>query len=187
MAAEESDVQYCNARLRQNGYDPNDREKVDPGPHAGDGYCHNPVDEGRCRMHGGHGGRPIEHGLYSAKRDELREKLKKASDLDHKGSLEREVDVLRALLADFMDRMDEPDRDDLDAATKLLKEIRHMVDTIHKQMTRERLTKDEENQLLNSFAQIIRNYVPESDRDEALNELDAAVTSGRRRALEGGS
>jgi len=180
----DSETIHCNARLKGQT---EDRPEVEPGRWAGDGYCKRTVSSGRCKDHGGNGGRPPTHGLYSSRRDELREKLRQAGRLDNKGSLEAEIDVLRALLADFMERVGEPDRDDLDAATKLLKEIRRMVDTVHKQMTRERLTKDEEQRLLNTFATILRNHVPEDDRDEALDELEQALgASGERRALESG-
>lgn len=180
---------YCNARLRQNGHDPDERPKVEPGPHAGDGYCTNRTDGGRCRMHGGatpSEGRPATHGLRSSLREDLREFVTEAAQMDNPGDLTGELAVLRGLLFRFLDDKEDPEKEDIEAAHKLLKEIRRTSDTIHKQMTRERLTKDEEEKLFNTFAKILRKYVPDADRDDALDELDAALTGGGRPALESG-
>ncbi|MCS4172069.1 hypothetical protein GGQ05_003561 [Salinibacter ruber] len=181
----------CNGRLRSNGESPD--EKAEPGEWAGEGYCQRPAGEGtshngegRCKLHGGADGigRPVETGLHSELRDDLREYVEQAATMDAPGDLRGELAVLRGLLYDYLNGNDGLERDDVDAAHKLLKEIRRTSDTIHKQLQRERLTKQEEEKLFATFAKIIRQYVPESDRDDALDQLEATASGGGRRALE---
>ena len=174
---------YCNARLKGRG---DDLEKRDPGPHAGDGYCSNTTTGGRCRMHGRDSGRPASHGLYSARREELREKVHAALDLDTPGDLWAEVAVLRALLSDYLDRLDEVDGQSIQDVTKLQGELRKTVDTISAIMDRNAPTEEEVERLITTFANILQRYVPEDDRTDALNELESAVGNHRPRALEGG-
>jgi len=113
--------------------------------------------------------------------------VEKAASIESPGNLEGELAVLRGLLYDWLHDKEDLDKDGVEAAHKLLKEIRRTSDTVHKQMTRERLTREEEQQLFDNVARIIRNYVPESDRDEALDELERSVgASGERRALKSG-
>jgi len=180
---------YCNARLRQD-YDPDDRPKVESSEEwAGEGYCKRQTTAPRCRMHGGGNtdqGRPPSHGLRSALREDLRDFVEEAAGMDAPGDLKGELAVLRGLLFRWLENTGDLDKDTIEAAHKLLSEIRRTSDTIHKQMTRERLTKDEEEKLLNACATIIRSYVPEGDRDEALDELERAVQGGGVPALEGG-
>jgi uncharacterized protein YqeY len=171
---------FCNARKRGNG----DLEKAEPGPYAGDGYCKQQTDGGRCRMHGRDAGPPPKHGLYSDLRDDLQEYVDDALALDAPGDLQGELAVLRALVKRWLDNAGDLDKEALDAAHKLLSEVRRTSDTIHKQLQRERLTKQEEEKLFATFAKIIRQYVPESDRDDALDQLEATAAGGGRRALE---
>jgi len=175
----DTETTFCNARLRTGGHDPDELEKREPSDEwAGEGYCKRRTETPRCRNHGGGNtshGRPPSHGLTSSLRDQLREFVTEAANMDNPGDLTGELAVLRGLLFRWLEGKNDPDKDDIEAAHKLLKEIRRTSDTIHKQMTRERLTKDEEQQLLNTFAGILRSYVPESDRDDALTELENAV------------
>jgi len=181
----------CNGRLRSNGESPD--EKAEPGEWAGEGYCQRPAGEGtshngegRCKLHGGADGigRPVETGLHSELRDDLREYVEQAATMDAPGDLRGELAVLRGLLYDYLNGNDGLERDDVDAAHKLLKEIRRTSDTIHKQLQRERLTKQEEEKLFTTFAKIVRQYVPEEDRDSALDQLESVAAGGGRRALE---
>ncbi|MCS3831237.1 hypothetical protein GGP91_003338 [Salinibacter ruber] len=171
---------FCNARKRGNG----DLEKAEPGPYAGDGYCKQRTGGGRCRMHGRDAGEPPAHGLYSDLRDDLQEYVDDALALDAPGDLQGELAVLRALVKRWLDNAGDLDKEAIDAAHKLLSEVRRTSDTIHKQLQRERLTKQEEEKLFATFAKIIRQYVPEGDRDDALDQLESVAAGGGRRALE---
>jgi hypothetical protein len=183
MPSDNGSITYCNARKKGNG---DTLEKRDPGPEpAGRGYCSQTTEGGRCYMHGRDSTQPTKHGLHSSLREDLREHVEKAANRDAPGDLQGELAVLRGLLFNFLEDRADLERDDIDAAHKLLKEIRRTSDTIHKQIQRERLTKDEEQKLFTTFAQIIREHVPESDQDAALNQLETASTGGGRRAIEG--
>jgi hypothetical protein len=174
------DATYCNARLK--GHD--GLEKREPGEEwAGEGYCRRQCAQRRCKDHGGNGGRPITNGLYSFRRGNLREKLNQALDQDTPGDLWSEVAVLRTLLSDFLERVEQVDADTIKGATA---EIRKTVDTINEMMNRSRPTEEEVNQLVNSFASIIRDHVPEGQRDDALDELERTVGGREPRALESG-
>ena len=184
MPTDTDQTTYCNARI--NG---TDVPKIDPGPHGGDGYCSRPAgwgteaESGRCKLHNG---RKSSHGLHSTLRKDLRDYVEQAMEQDAPGDLKGELAVLRGLLFRWLNGTEDLDKDAVDAAHKLLKEIRRTSDTIHKQLTRERLTKDEEEQLLNACASIIRAYVPEHDRDEALDQLQGTLQGGGVPALESG-
>jgi hypothetical protein len=187
MADNSDRTTYCNARLKGNG----DLEKRDPdSEHAGDGYCKRHSGGGRCRMHGGTEdiGRPIETGLYSSRREELREKLGAAQGVDDPGNLRREVDVLRALKAEYLERIDGPvDGEDIDNITDIDAEIRRMTDTAHQMMHRDAPSEEEIERLITGFADILQQYIPdESTRADAIDELEAIISDGRRTALPNG-
>jgi hypothetical protein len=180
----DSETTYCNARLKGNG---DTHPKAEPGLHAGDGYCEHPTGGGRCRMHGGtDNGRPPTHGLYSARREELREKVHDALNLDRPGDLWAEVGVLRALLSEYLDRLDGVDGDAIQDVTRLQAELRKTVDTISEIMNRNAPSEEEINTLIAQFANILQRYVPEEDRYDALNELQSAVGDRGPAALESG-
>ena len=179
---------YCNGR--QNGADV---PKVDPGPHAGDGYCKRPAGwgtehqgEGRCKLHGGRSGRPPSHGLYSGRRDELQERFEQAFGDDRIGSMRAEIAALKALLSDFWERIDEVDGDTLENVTKLQAEIRKSLDTASKIEKRHAVTDEEIEALVTGMANLIESYVPESDRSDALDELERIAGADEPRALESG-
>lgn len=184
----------CNARVRYDGHNPQDRDKMDPGPWGGPGYCKAPAGhktdhngEGRCNLHGGsHNGRPATHGLYSFRREELREKLSEAEGMEQPGDLWTEVAVLRTLLSEYLEDVDDVDGDVLQDVTKIQKELRRTVDNIHEMLMRTRPTEEEVNQLTSRFASILRQYVPEPDRNEALQALRDAVGNGEQHLLESG-
>lgn len=181
----------CNARTRSA---PDDAPKEDVGEWAGEGYCRRAAGEGtdhngegRCRYHGGaHNGRPKSHGLYSFRREELREKFSEAEGMESPGDLWTEVSVLRTLLSEYLEGVDQVDGDVLRDVSKIQKALRRTVDNIHEMLMRTRPTEEEVEQLTTRFATILRNYVPEDDRDEALAKLRSAVGDDRQHRLESG-
>jgi hypothetical protein len=181
----ESDPTYCNARLKGRS---EDLPEVDPGEWAGEGYCQRQTEQRRCRDHGGNGGRPPSHGLYSFKREELEEKFREAYSGQDWADLRAEIAAVRALLSDYLEDMDAVDTDGISDVTKLIAELRRLTGDLQEMLHRERLTREEEEKLFNTFAKILRDYVPESERGEALDALDQAVSAGSGRpALESGS
>lgn len=162
---------YCNARLKGCG----DLEKVEPGPHEGDGYCPNRTDGGRCRMHGRDAGRPVVTGLHSFKREELQEKYEKALQDEPWGDLRAEIAALRTLLSDYISDVETVDRDTIDGVTKLISELRRTSDTLQEMLHREAPTEQEIQRLTTAFSNILENYVPEDDRPDAIQELQSIV------------
>ena len=67
------------------------------------------MPNGRCRMHGGTGGRPIEHGRYSKKvtRPRIAELLRHFAEDPEPLNLLQEVHLLRSLVLDYIERYDE--------------------------------------------------------------------------------
>ena len=186
-----TDATYCNARLRQGGHDPDELEKREPGEEwAGEGYCKRQTETPRCRMHGGANtshGRPPSHGLYSFKREQLEEKFRQAYSGQEWADLRAEIAAVRALLSDYLEDLEEVDSDTIGDATKLFAELRRMTGDLQEMLHRERLTRDEEQKLFDTFASIIRDHVPEDDRDAALAKLEAAGAGGEGGALPSGS
>jgi predicted RNase H-like nuclease (RuvC/YqgF family) len=170
MPSDDAQITYCNARKKGNG---DTHEKRDPGPEqAGDGYCSRMTDGGRCRMHGRNSGAPVKHGLHSALREDLREYVEHAASMDAPGDLKGELAVLRGLLYDFLDGKEQLDESGIKAAHKLLSELRKTSDTIHRQMMREAPTQKEVRRMTQQVGQILREYVPEEKREDALRELE---------------
>lgn len=131
-------------------------------------------DDGRCKLHGGAGGRPPTHGLYAdALRSELREKMD-AARAEPISDLRDEVALLRALLTRYMETVGTVD-DDLGSVTTLVGEIRRTADTVSKIVARRALTADHIEYLRSRLARILREYVPKEDRADALNALRATV------------
>jgi len=186
----DTETTFCNARLRQNGHDPDDLPKREPSDEwAGEGYCKRQTKTPRCRMHGGGNtdqGRPPSHGLYSRRRDELQERFEQAFGDDEMGSMRAEISVLRTLLSEFWADIDAVDADTIDAATKLQGELRKTMDTASKIEDRHAPTEEEVEAVLTGTAAIIDRYVPESKKADALDELERIAGNGGPRALESG-
>lgn len=188
----ETATTYCNGKTDA----PADAETIDPGPENPDGYCGRPagwgtshVGEGRCKLHGGandDGGRPPTHGLYSGRRDELQERFEQAFGDDKMGSMRAEIAVLRTLLSEMWERIEEVDEDTIEAATKLQGEIRKSLDTASKIEKRHAVTDEEIEALVTGMANLIESYVPESEQADALDELERIAGADKPRALEGG-
>lgn len=179
----------CNART---GDAPDDAPKREVGEWAGEGYCRRAAGEGtdhngegRCRYHGGgNNGRPPTHGLYSFKREELEEKFREAYSGQDWADLRAEIAAVRALLSDYLEDLEKVDADSISDVTKLVAELRRLTGDLQEMLHRERLTRDEEQELITRFAQILRRHVPEGQRDDALTELQSAVEGGGRPALQ---
>lgn len=182
----DSEVTYCNARKKGNG---DKLEKRDPGPeHEGDGYCSQTTSGGRCYMHGRDSVQPTTHGLYSFKRERLREKMSAADAMEQPGDLWTEVAVLRTLLSDYLEDVEEVDGDVLQDVKKIQGELRKTVNNIHEMLTRTRPTEAEVERMIDGFAQILREYVEEENRrDAALQDLQRLVGNDRPAALEDAS
>lgn len=169
----------CNGKLRSNEWDPSNREKMPPGQWAGPGYCKwkagqetDHVGEGRCKHHGGKGGTPVKHGLYSSGlRQEIRQSVDKAEGKDQPGDMWKEVAVLRGLLDRYLSRLDEVGQEDLQNVSKIQSEVRKTINTIHEMMMRTRPTEQEVDRLVSGFADILKTYVDEESRRAALEDL----------------
>ena len=160
----------------------NDSQKRCTAPTRDGDRCKNPAVDGYdvCRMHGGGGGRPPKHGLYSTKREQLREKMEEAGQLEGPGELWREIKVLRALLSDFLEELDEVDAETIGGATKLVSEIRKTINAISKVKTRTALTAGELQFVQARLADIFRRHVPREEQDTALSELKQITQSDER-------
>lgn len=184
MPSNNGEVTYCNARKKGNG---DELEKRDPGPEpAGDGYCSQTTDGGRCYMHGRDSTQPPTHGLYSGRRDRLQERFEEAFGDEQIGSMRAEIAAMKALLSDFWERIDEADGETIEAATKLQGEIRKSLDTASKIEKRHAPGEEEIEAILTGTAALIDRYVPESKQADALDELERIAGSREPRALEGG-
>lgn len=128
--------------------------------------------QGRCKHHGGNAGRPVDHGRYSARRDELQDKLDEYRTEENPGGLWEELALLRAML---QRQLAENSELDTDTVVTLVKEIRKTLDTINKIMSRTALTTAEVEYLQAAVADVIRSYVPDRNRNEALKALRSAV------------
>jgi len=188
MPTDTTEKTYCNARLK--GHD--GLEKAEPSAEwAGPGYCKRLGGQRRCKDHGGNGGAPPTHGLYSFKREKLEERFREAYGGQDWADLRAEIAAVRALLSDYLSGLNEVDGNSIADATKLVGELRRLTKDLQEMLHRERLTRDEEQKLFNTFAEIIRDHVPESEQDAALGKLEATggatgESSGDRALPSGG-
>lgn len=145
--------------------------------------CKNPAVDGWnvCRMHGAGGGAPTKTGLYSSKREQLQEKMKEADRLESPGELWGEISVLRALLSDFLEEVEEVDAETVDGATKLISEIRKTLNAISKIKTRNALTANELRFVQARIAEMFKDYLPREKRGEAITELKRLTEADERR------
>jgi hypothetical protein len=185
MPTENGKVTYCNSRKKGRG---DDLPKRDPGPeHVGDGYCSQTTEGGRCYMHGRDSTQPTKHGLYSFKREQLEERFREAYSGQDWADLRAEIAAVRALLSDYFEGLEEVDSDSIGDVAKLVSELRRLTSDLQEMLHRERLTRDEEQKLFDTLAEIIRDHVPESERGDAQAKLQQAATaSGGGRPLPNG-
>jgi hypothetical protein len=192
---------YCNGRKHGDDWDPSNREKIDPGPeYGGEGYCKRLAGadtdhkgEGRCAMHGGLGYR-MKHGLYSKNlRGDLKETLLEARNKDTPGDQWDEVAVLRALMARYLNKIDEKvekggkiEADDLDAVRKIQNEIRRTIDTVHEMAMRERPTTEEVQKIVRGVGSILDKKLEGEEKEEAVEELRSLVDATSTKQITSG-
>lgn len=144
--------------------------------------CKSPPVRGstRCRMHGGtNPGRPIVHGRYSLKhRKSLAAKAETFAEFE--GDLSAELQLLRALLQDFLDRYE----DGVPLPADEIQKIYDFADTIGRMEERRvKIRHDtafgaQEMQLfIAAMAGVLQKFVPADDLPEALNELRTILSS----------
>jgi len=131
---------------------------------------------GRCKQHGGAGGRPPKHGRYAATRSEsLQERIRAYRDDPDPAEMWEELAVLRAVLQEWLSDMDAVTEDSVSVLLDLQDSIRRTLDSINKIQTRSALTAAEVEFLQARVADIFRSYVPKENRDAAIQELRSAV------------
>lgn len=143
---------------------------------AGWGTDH--VGQGRCKLHGGNAGRPIVHGRYSLKhRKALAEKAAQFEQFE--GDLTAELQLLRALLQDFLDRY----QDGVPLPSRDVQTIYDLADTIGRMEERRvKIRKDtafgaQEMQLfIAAMSSVLQKYVPDNDLPDAINELRSILS-----------
>lgn len=118
-------------------------------------------------------GRPITHGRYSLKhRQSLAAKAEQFAEFE--GDLTAELQLLRALLQDFIDRY----QDGVPLPADAIRGMYEMADTIGRMEERRvKIRKDtafgaQEMQLfIAAMSAVLKKYVPDDDLPDALNEL----------------
>lgn len=135
-------------------------------------------DEGRCKQHGGNGGRPPKHGRYAAERSEsLQRKIQEYRNDPNPAEMWEELALLRAVLQEWLKDMDEVTEDSVSVLLDLQNSIRRTLDSISKIQSRTALTAAEVEYLQARIADLFSSYVPAEQRNDALNELEQIVDS----------
>lgn len=166
----------CGAKKKQNG-----------------GHCTRPAGWGtdhpgfgKCKLHGGCS--PIKHGLYATTpRGTIGKHLTDYKQLKDEqiGSLRDELGITLAIIQNLIDLIDDPktqtDKDLIEARTEKLGqwlERRAKLTETHSKITKgEKLTihVDQLDRLLDLVAELLREYVPEENLDDAITRLDALI------------
>lgn len=138
---------------------------------------------GRCRMHGGKAGRPVESGRYSLKhRAALEAKAQVFLSDPSPGDLTGELALMRTLLQDYLDRF--PDNipmslDDIQGIYGMLDNIGKTVERIAKILNQTALTQAEVQLLQARLTDLALKYVDASRRDDFFAELSNSFSGGR--------
>jgi len=144
-----------------------------------------------CRFHGAgtpsrgtEGGAPVKHGRYAAKRREsLQEKITEYRDDPDAAEMWEELALLRAVLQEWLAEVEQIDPETVGVILDLQDSIRRTLDTINKIRTRSALTAAEVQYLQARIADLFRQYVPRSERGDALDELKQITnTDGKHTA-----
>lgn len=147
---------------------------------AGWGTGH--AGEGRCRLHGGNAGRPIETGRYSLRhRASLEEKATAFLSDSAPGDLTGELALMRALLQDYLERF--PDTaplslENIQHIYEMLESIGRTVERIARILNQTALTQAEVQFLKARLVDLAVKYVDNSRRDAFFAELSAAFGGG---------
>jgi len=162
---EETDPDTCGAKTRDGT--PCQRT-------AGWGTDH--VGDGRCKTHGGKGGRKPKHGRYAATRSEsLQEKIREYREDPDPAEMWEELAVLRAVLQEWLSDMETVTEDSVSVLLDLQDSIRRTLDSINKIQTRSALTAAEVEYLQARVADLLKTYVPKEKRDAAIQDLRESV------------
>ena len=141
------------------------------------GTCKNaPMQNGRCRMHGGKAGRPATHGRYStripAHIEELAESLKEGDPLDVMDELALQRALFTNYLSRFKNESIRPTLADLDYLTGWLSEITRTVERIYKIRNSTALTAAEVAFIASRIPEVVAKYIHDSEqRDKFVDEL----------------
>ena len=151
--------------------------------------CRQPAVQGYnvCRLHGAgnihkgkRGGRPAKHGRYSVKhRQAVAEKYQRFLEDQRPGDLFDELAILRALLADYLERSALLSQREVEHTLTLIDAIGKLVERISRILNETALTAAEVQYLQAVLADLITRYVDEEKREAFLAELRSAVESRR--------
>ncbi|BDI28000.1 hypothetical protein CCAX7_000510 [Capsulimonas corticalis] len=159
------------------------------------------VGVGACWKHGGNGGRPVKHGLYSKiERPRLKELLDAADELGDPLDLLPHVKMLGALVTDWVERYDtftealiawhqsydNPERVskptqllDITSAAGLIGQIGAMVDRIHKHQDKTAVPLVALDDYVTSIGLAVIQAARETIHDDALRAEFIAVADKR--------
>lgn len=147
---------------------------------------HGMTTNGRCMMHGGKAGRPPTHGRYSVKhRASLAASVEEFRADPEPGNLLDELALMRALtqdvLARFPDGMPLP-LEAVQAVSSFLTDTSKLVERIAKIESQRQLAASDVEYLLSAVADILNRFVPEHDRQRAIESLRAVIVARQPRS-----
>lgn len=161
----------CNARKKGNG----DLEKLESGPHGGEGYCGQPAGwgtdhtgVGRCKYHNG---RPPTHGRYARYLStSLGDEIARLKEDPDPLNLDEELATARALLARALDR-DGEDAIEVDQLMHLVAEVSKIVKRVEDARAASAISLPELTRLMREMGRIVAYHVgDQATIDEILHE-----------------
>lgn len=150
------------------------------------------MPNGKCRIHGGKAGRPVETGRYSKYAPQkLRDKIE-AFKNDDPLSLIDELATQRALLADYLERFQatggQMPADDIYRLMSWIGDIGVMVDRMVKIRNSTALTAAEVAYLVARIPEVIAKYIDDPDKQQAfVADLFGGIRTSGLPALVSGS
>jgi hypothetical protein len=134
-------------------------------------------DGGRCKQHGGAGGRPVKHGRYATEKSEsLQRKIQRFREDENPAEMWEELALLRAVLQEWIGGIEEITKENVTVLLDLQTSIRRTLDCINKIQARTALTTTEVEYLQARIADIFETYIPRGEREEALDQLQEITT-----------